>query len=99
MIRVSTASAAANGFQAFARFDELCAAVVRAHALHQYRGLNAERLREGHDSLQTRADAAGLEPAEHRAADAGAPRDIRERQILRHPQPARGPTQIDGGIL
>jgi hypothetical protein len=93
------ARAAAHGFHAFPGFDQLCAAVVGADPLHEHRRRDTERFRQGDDGLQARAYASGLEPAQHRTADVGAPGNVGEREILAFAQTPRRPAEIDRRVF
>jgi len=89
VIRVAAPRAAAHGLEAFAGADQLSAAVVGSNPLHQHRRRDAERLGQRDDGFQTRGYAAGLQPAQHGAADVGPRGDIRQRKILTLAQAAR----------
>ena len=99
VIGMAAPRAAAHRLEAFAGADQLGAAVVGTHALHQDGCGDSERLREGDDGLEARRHPAGLEPAQHGAADVGAARDVGEGEVLAFAQATSHAAEISGGVF
>jgi len=76
VIGMSAAGAAAHRLEPLTGADQLGAAVVDADSLHQGGRRDAQGSRQGDNGFQAGGDSAGLEPAQHGAADIGTPRHV-----------------------
>src|SRR5579871_6658225 len=80
LIGMATPGTAPHDLETLARRGVLRAAFGRADILQQQCRADAEHLRESDDRVQTRADAPGLETAQHPRADTRLLRNVRESQ-------------------